>query len=83
LRGLLAPGGWLALADLDDEDGSFHSDPAEVHHHGIDRGWLCTELTALGFAAPTAVTAHTFTRPDADGLPRDYPIFLVSARLPQ
>ena len=34
---LLSPGGLLALADLDKEDGSFHQDTRGVEHHGFDR----------------------------------------------
>lgn len=37
LAGLLRPGGYLALADLDREDGSFHDDPTGVFHHGFSR----------------------------------------------
>jgi 2-polyprenyl-3-methyl-5-hydroxy-6-metoxy-1,4-benzoquinol methylase len=40
----LRPGGQVALADLDVEDGSFHEDAAGVHHQGFRReqiqGWL-------------------------------------------
>src|SRR3954447_726107 len=36
---LLRPRGWMALADLDTEDGSFHDPDAEgIHHRGFDRG---------------------------------------------
>ena len=33
----LRSGGYLALADLDTEDGSFHQDLTDVHHFGLDR----------------------------------------------
>lgn len=45
LRGALAPGGRIAVVDLDKEDGSFHKDPAKmgVHHSGFSesdaRAW--------------------------------------------
>lgn len=78
LTGLLTPGGYLALADLDAEDGSFHTDMTGVHHLGIDRTWLMAQLSALGYQDVTATTAHVVERPDASGTPRRYPVFLVS-----
>jgi ubiquinone/menaquinone biosynthesis C-methylase UbiE len=78
LTGLLTPGGYLALADLDAEDGSFHADMTGVHHLGIDRTWLMAQLSALGYQEVSATTAHVVERPDAAGTPRRYPVFLVS-----
>ena len=37
---MLKPGGFIAIADLDSEDGTFHSDDTGVHHHGFDRDIL-------------------------------------------
>ena len=78
LTQLLTPGGYLALADLDAEDGSFHTDMSGVHHKGIDRAWLMAQLDALGFEDISATTAHVVERPDETGTPRRYPVFLVS-----
>jgi len=78
LTGLLTPDGYLALADLDAEDGSFHTDMSGVHHLGIDRAWLVAQLTALGFQDISATTAHVIERPDETGITRRYPVFLVS-----
>jgi len=78
LTRMLVPGGYLALADLDTEDGSFHPDPTGVYHAGIDRHWLSNQLIALGFTDVRATTVHVIERPDAEGTPRQYPIFLVS-----
>jgi predicted TPR repeat methyltransferase len=79
-QALVVPGGYVALADLDVEDGSFHQDPTGVYHSGIDRDWLLGQLTALGFEEVRATTAHVVERPDAAGTLRRYPIFLVSGR---
>jgi 2-polyprenyl-3-methyl-5-hydroxy-6-metoxy-1,4-benzoquinol methylase len=51
LAGLLDPGGWVAVADLDAEDGSFHVDPDEraVVVHGYDREELGERAAAAGF----------------------------------
>lgn len=80
LVGLLAPGGWLALADLDSEDGTFHPDLTDVYHLGIDRAWLQTELATLGLRDLHADTAHVIERPTTSGKLRSYPVFLVSGR---
>jgi 2-polyprenyl-3-methyl-5-hydroxy-6-metoxy-1,4-benzoquinol methylase len=78
---LLTPGGYLALADLDSEDGSFHEDKSGVHHAGIDRDWLLAQLTALGLQQLSASTAHVMERPSPGGT-RRYPIFLACGREP-
>ena len=81
LTKILTPGGYLTLADLDVEDGSFHADPTDVYHAGIDRGWLMAQFVTWGFADVSATTAHIIERPDATGTPRRYPVFLVSGHL--
>lgn len=72
----LRPGGRLALADLDAEDGTFHPpDAVGVFHTGFDRGALGGLLEAAGFADVdfgTAVEVHKEARA--------YPVFLVTAR---
>jgi SAM-dependent methyltransferase len=73
---LLAPGGRLALADLDTEDGSFHSPDAEgIHHHGFDRHELETLAREAGFDDVEFSTATTIVD---EG--RSYPLFLLTAR---
>lgn len=74
----LEPGGRIALADLDAEDGTFHPHGTEgVFHSGFDRGALGDQLTAAGFAD---VAFETATHLSKDG--RSWPIFLVVARRP-
>lgn len=51
LYGLLHPGGWIALADLETEDGSFHEDQAGVFHHGFSRDELAVSLARAGFGS--------------------------------
>lgn len=80
LRPSLRPGGWIALADLDPEDGSFHADSTGVFHKGLDRSEVCRWLQEAGFAEPAAREAYRIVRPSPDGTPRVYPVFLVSAR---
>jgi 2-polyprenyl-3-methyl-5-hydroxy-6-metoxy-1,4-benzoquinol methylase len=76
IAGLLRPGGYLALADLDTEDGSFHSADAEgIHHHGFDRDRLGDLARAAGF---DEVEFRTVVTIEDEG--RDYPIFLLVGR---
>ena len=80
-HGMLTPGGWLALADLDTEDGSFHGgDVPGVMHQGFDRAALQADLRAAGFADTSARTAHTVAKTAADGRVNHYPVFLITAR---
>lgn len=80
-HGMLKPGGWLALADLDAEDGGFHGgDVQGVMHKGFDRDALQADLRAAGFADTSARTAHTVARTAADGRVSHYPVFLITAR---
>ncbi len=80
-RCMLKPGGWLALIDLDAEDGSFHGgDVPGVMHRGFDREALQAELRAAGFVETNACTAHTIGKTAADGRVSQYPVFLITAR---
>jgi len=78
----LRPGGLLALADLDAEDGSFHPDPTGVYHHGFDRAALADRLEKTGFENIRFDTVHAIRRPDSSGFDRDYPVFLLTANKP-
>ncbi len=49
LYGMLNDNGFIAIADLDSEDGSFHSDNTGVHHHGFDRMKLEAIAKEVGF----------------------------------
>ena len=73
----LRPGGWIALADLDTEDGSFHPDKTGVFHNGLDRNDVCRWLAQAGFSDVSARTAHTITRLSPDGVTRQYGVFLA------
>ncbi|MDD2240254.1 MAG: methyltransferase domain-containing protein [Kiritimatiellae bacterium] len=74
---LLTPGGYLALADLDEEDGSFHGQQDGVHHHGFNRERLTEQLAAVGFHA---IDISTVTHRVKNS--RRYPVFLAKARKP-
>lgn len=79
---LLNPMGWLALADLEAEDGSFHDNPAGVHHHGFDKVYLRDEFIANGLNDVSLVTAATVDKPSHGGIRHSYPVILAVGRKP-
>jgi len=71
----LKPGAQIALADLDEEDGSFHPEGTEgVFHAGFERDAFRARLEKHGFENIRFVTAHTVC-----GDEKDFPIFLALA----
>lgn len=76
---VLAPGGWVALADLDAEDGAFHGPEVTDVHLGFDRGVLGRQLEAAGFGDIRFSTVFEITRGEGASA-RRFPIFLVVAR---
>ena len=77
---MLDPGGFLAIADLDTEDGSFHQDPAGVHHTGFSRDGLAKMMMAAGFTYVGLETVHRI-RKQRDAVTREYPVFISIARI--
>ena len=75
---LLQPGGTLCIADLDQEDGSFHGIEVDVHH-GFDRTDLSRRAAQSGFADVQFQTVFSIAKEHEDGT-RDYPVFLMTAR---
>jgi len=78
-HGLLAPGGWLCVADLDTEDGSFHGAGTEGVHLGFDRTDLVQHVEGAGFQALDISTVFEI-RKEVEGGERVFPIFLLVAR---
>ncbi|TAL95138.1 MAG: class I SAM-dependent methyltransferase [Rhodanobacter sp.] len=76
------PGGRIALADLDAEDGGFHHEAKGVVHHGFARDTFGNWLRDAGFADVRFSTAFTVSREADDGTVQDYPIFLAIASQP-
>lgn len=79
-RALLNPGGWLCIADLDQEDGSFHGIEVDVHH-GFERSALGALVAAAGFREAAFQTVFEIVKDQADGSSRAYPVFLLTARV--
>jgi len=75
---MLNKGGFIAIADLDSEDGSFHNEGTEgVFHHGFDRAEIAALATQAGFTAVSTVSASVIQKP-----PRDFGIFLLTGLRP-
>jgi ubiquinone/menaquinone biosynthesis C-methylase UbiE len=71
---LLNPRGWLCLADLDAEDGSFHGQGVDVHH-GFERETLRAWLAKAGFADVSIRDCCSVTRSE-----RSYSVFIAACR---
>jgi ubiquinone/menaquinone biosynthesis C-methylase UbiE len=79
IRDLLVPGGRIALADLDTEDGTFHSADAEgIYHLGFDRAALEGLATEAGFVDVATRTATVI----AEGAGGGFAVFLLTGRRP-
>lgn len=72
---MLNPGGYLAIADLYSEDGSFHGPEVKVHW-GFDPSVISENLTSMGFTKVDFQTCFVVKRPNG----REYPIFLLVAQ---
>jgi len=70
---LLSPGATVCIADLDEEDGSFHG-PGAVAHDGFDRAELAARLQRAGFENVRFTTCCEVVK---DG--RRYPAFAALA----
>ena len=77
LAALLRPGGWLAVADLDTEDGSFHSQSDGVFHQGFERPQVADWLSNAGLSQVRLTDAHSMTKATSTGQSRNYTIFLA------
>ncbi len=76
---LLAPGGRIAVGDLDLEAGDFHADPAGVWHLGFDRDSLEEQFAGAGFRHVRTETAHRFEREVVGGRMKEFSLFLLIA----
>ena len=77
LAAILEPGGWLAVADLDSEDGSFHGQADDVFHHGFERGQIAEWLTNARLKWISVSDAHSMSKLSSTGEVRSYGLFLA------
>jgi len=71
---MLPDGGFIALADLDTEDGSFHSDNTGVFHYGFDRDELREIAQKVGFKMIQFETVSIINKAH-----NDFSVFLMTA----
>ena len=65
---------FIAIADLESEDGTFHSDNAGVFHFGFDEK-LCEVVKECGFKDVVFKNINTINKPD-----RNFGVFLLTAQ---
>ena len=67
-------GGFLAIADLEKEDGSFHSDNTGVFHFGFDTKSLCKIVQNCGFKNVSMENINTINKSN-----KSFGVFLLTA----
>jgi ubiquinone/menaquinone biosynthesis C-methylase UbiE len=75
---ILEPGGYLLIADLDKEDGSFHTDGTTDVHKGFAQSELQKQVEAAGFSDVKFTIAYTIKK-IVGSEEKSFPIFLMSA----
>lgn len=76
---LLKPKGYLLVADLDKEDGSFHTDGSTDVHLGFERSSFQRLVEAIGFGNVIFSTAYEIQKKVNDK-EKTFPVFLMSAQ---
>ncbi|MDC7219770.1 MAG: class I SAM-dependent methyltransferase [Spirochaetales bacterium] len=76
LSEMTMPGGYLCLADLVEEDGSFHGEHLETAHNGFNVADLESHLNGLGLEKVS--TTYPFINEKViDGEKKQFPLFLL------
>jgi len=74
---ILKTGGYLCIADLVHEDGSFHSDHSNFEgHNGFDKDELSSTLRENGFTVEYYKIFYTIVKQSEDEI-KKYPLFLM------
>jgi 2-polyprenyl-3-methyl-5-hydroxy-6-metoxy-1,4-benzoquinol methylase len=68
-------GGFIAIADLEEEDGTFHSDNTGVFHFGFEEEKLSNAAKKAGFTYTAFKNINTINKPH-----RDFGVFLFTAK---
>lgn len=72
---MLNSGCYIGLADLDSEDGTFHSEDEGVFHLGFNRESLADIATSVGFVDIKFETANEIKKPNVS-----YTVFTMTAK---
>lgn len=70
---LLKCGGFIALADLESEDGSFHTEDTGVFHFGFDKKEFLAHAKTAGFVNLNIETVSLAKKPHGE-----FPVFLLT-----
>ncbi len=76
---VLEPNGYLIVADLDKEDGSFHTDGTIDVHMGFEQSELRKWVEDAGFGNIQFSTVYEI-RKEIDGKEKTFPVFLMVAQ---
>jgi tRNA (cmo5U34)-methyltransferase len=76
---MVNPDGYLAIADLYTEDGSFHGE-GFTGHMGFDVELLAKEMADDGFKNITHHTCFTIQKITEQGTVQNFPVFLIVAK---
>ena len=76
---ILNPSGYLLVADLDKEDGTFHTDESTDVHLGFDRDELQKKVESAGFGNVNFSTVYEITK-KIGNKEKTFPIFLMVAQ---
>ncbi|NMT64381.1 class I SAM-dependent methyltransferase [Marinobacter orientalis] len=68
------PGGFIAIADLEKEDGTFHTEDTGVFHFGFEQEAIAAAAREGGFRNVQVESVSVIEKDD-----RDYPVFLLTA----
>jgi len=75
----LLPGGFLAIADLDLDNGLFHEDKSGVFHNGFDRERIKSYFKKFGFRDIAVSDAAIVNKPVA-GVLKKFTVFLTAGK---
>ena len=76
-RQTMKPGAFLALCDIDSEDGTFHTLDTGVKHFGFDRKEIMQWCKEVGFVDVRCSDSTVIVKPHGE-----YPAFFLSGRAP-
>jgi 2-polyprenyl-3-methyl-5-hydroxy-6-metoxy-1,4-benzoquinol methylase len=78
--GIIAPSGYLCIADLDLDGGKFHDNNDGIFHFGFDRAELRRYFMNAGFGDIRDRTAAEVMKPVSDGGVRPFTVFLMTGQ---